>query len=266
MFAVLATLWLAFFRLGCERTQHSREAGIASEARSEPILKIEDDAKTILRKAVIAHGGDKAFSRWSCGRLKYKTKNVAVPAELGEVIVEDAFELPGHFKRVTHMNVGGKDVLTVYVINHGKGWIKKGDAPAEPLDNDFTDRTEHPFAGLCNLAALTAADVRLTKLGADNVNGKNAIGIRAQSAKLGEVDFYFDSQTGLLIKSRKLLTGADPDKPRVMESFLDGYKGVQGVQLPMRIKGMQDSKTILDVTLIDARFADKLEEGTFAKP
>src|SRR5439155_21287675 len=146
--------------LGCARAQESRKADSAPEARSEPVLKTEDDAKTIISKAARAHGGEKAFSRWSCGSLKYKTKGGVVPAQLGEVTVEDTFQLPGHFKRVTRMNAGGKEMLLVFVINHGKGWIKRGDAPAEPINNNFTDKAEHPFAGFCNLAPLTEAQVR----------------------------------------------------------------------------------------------------------
>ena len=34
----------------------------------------------------------------------------------------------------------------------------------------------------------------------------------------------------------------------------------------MRITGAQDGKVILDVILLDARFADKFTESTFARP
>jgi hypothetical protein len=265
-FATLCPLWLTLILLGCERTQESRKAEWRSEQSSDPVLKADDNARTIVNKAVQAHGGEKSFTRWSCGYLKYKTKGGVVPTQLGEVTVEDTFQLPGHFKRVTRMDAGGKELLMVFVVNHGKGWTKRGDAPAEPIDNNFTEKTEHPFAGFCNLSLLTDAGIRLTKLGVEKINGMEAMGIRAQSEKLGEVDFYFGSQSGLLLRSKKMLPGADPAKPSVMEASLDDYKDVQGTKVPMRIKGAQDGKAILDVTLIDARFADKFEESTFAKP
>jgi hypothetical protein len=266
MCAMHLTLWLVLSLLSYDWTQEGRAAGPSADARSEPVLKADDDAKTIISKAVKAHGGEKAFSRWSCGYLKYKTKGGFVPTQVGEVTVEDTFQLPGHFKRVTRMDAGGKELLTVYVINDGKGWIKKGDAPAEPIDNKFTERTDHPFAALWNLAPLTDEEVRLTKLGAAKVNGKDAIGVRAQSNKLSDADFYFSPQTGLLLKSRRSLPGADPAKPKVMETFLDDYKDVQGTPVPMQIKGVQDGKEILHVTLLEAKFAEKFEESTFAKP
>jgi hypothetical protein len=263
-FAVLFTPW-PFFLLGCGDTQDNRNANFAPKTRSEPVLKVDDDAKSVISKVLKTHAGEKAFSRWSCGYLKYKTKGGVVPAEFGEVIVEDTFQLPGHFKRVTRMVVRGNELRTTYVVNHGKGWTKKGNSPAEPIENNFTEKTEHPFAGYSNLAFLTEADVQLTKLRTGKIAGKQTIGIRARS-ELGEVDCYFGSQTGVLLKFRKSVPGPDPDTPSVMETFLDDYKDVQGTQVPMRIKVAQDGSPILDVTLIDVRFANKFKESVFAKP
>ncbi len=264
-FAIILTAWLPALLVGCGRSQGTREEEYASEAISEPLLKVDDDAKTVIDKAVKIYGGEKVFSRWNCGYVKYKTKGGIIPPQLGEVTVEDTFQLPGHFKRVTLVPASGRELQTVFVVNHGKAWTKHGDAPAEPGDNDFTEKTEHPFAGFCNLVPLTEKGIRLTKLGEKIIDGRKAMAIRVQSDKLGDVDFYFGSQTGLLLKSSKSLP-AEGEKRSVVESYLDDYKDVQGGKVPMRIKGMQDGRVILDVTLIDVKFAEKLEDSTFAKP
>jgi hypothetical protein len=258
--AILMTLLSPFFLIGCQRSQNSSKEP-SLPARPEPILKIEDDAGTVVNMAIKAHGGEKAFSRWSCGYLKYKTKGGVVPAQAGEVILEDTFQLPGYFKRVTHTNTGGKESLMVFVVDHGKGWSKRDDAPAEPIDNDFTERTEHPFANFYNLVRLTDAGIRLTKLGAEE-----AIGIHVQSDKLGEVDFYFDSQTALLLKTKKTLPNPDGERPSIMEVYPDHFKDIQGMQVPMQINGSQNGTAVLDIALIEARFADKFEASTFARP
>src|SRR6185437_10888910 len=151
-----------------------------------------------------------------------KTKGGIVPAQLGEVTIEDTFQLPGHFKRITRMTVQEKELVLVFVVNNGKGWKKRGDEPAEAIavDNDFIKRTEHPFAGFCNLTPLTEAEVRLTKLNNTKIEGREVVGVRAQSEKLGNVDFSFSLETGLLLKSSKSLPTTDPDKPAVMDSYL----------------------------------------------
>src|SRR5262249_38020984 len=137
----------------------------ASESRPDPVLLTDDDAKTIIGKAVKAHGGEKAFSCWKCGYVKYKTTGGVIPAQIGEATVEDTFQLPGHFKRVVRSDMDGGEAALIFVVNHGKGWKKIGDRPVEPIDNDFTNQAEHTFAGFSNLKPLTEADVRLTKLG-----------------------------------------------------------------------------------------------------
>lgn len=265
-FAVLITIGPALFLVGCQRQQDSRKSERTSSGRSEPVLHAGDDAQSVIGKAVMAHGGEKAFVRWNCGCLKYKVKGDSVPGPRGEVTFEDTFQLPGHFKRITYMDVGGKELSMVFVINHGKGWSKEGDAPADPIDNDFTKRTEHPVAGCFNLLPLTEGGTRLTTLGEEKIDGQGAMGVRVQFDKLGEVDFHFGKQTGLLLRIKKSLPGAERDKPAVIETFLYDYKDVQGGKVPMRIKVVQDGKEILDEILLDVKFTDKFGENTFSKP
>src|SRR5215471_12409499 len=97
---VLVTTWLAIFLVGCGGSHIIQKEEPASEA----VLTADDDAKAVIGKAVKAHGGEKTFSRWNCGYLKYTTKGGILPTQLGEVTMEDTFQLPGHFKRVTRMD------------------------------------------------------------------------------------------------------------------------------------------------------------------
>jgi len=60
-FAVLFIPWLTLFLLGCSHIQDSRKKATPTEALPDPVLKTEDDAKTIVSKAVKAHGGEKRF-------------------------------------------------------------------------------------------------------------------------------------------------------------------------------------------------------------
>jgi hypothetical protein len=262
----LAAFSLLSFLSHWQDSQASPKLRPEPDERPQPVLQKDDDAKTIIAKVVKAYGGKKAFSRWNCGYLKYKIKMANAPAQLNEAVQEDTFQLPGHFKRISRVTAQGKELIMVFVINNGKGWKKTGDEPAEAIDNDFTKRTEHPFAGFCNLAPLTEAEVRLTKLSNTKIDGREVAGVRAESEKLGKVDFYFSLETGLLLKSSKSLPNTGPDKLTVMESYLDSYKAVQGGKVPMRIKGMQDGRDFLDVSLIDVKFADKFEDRFFAKP
>ena len=68
------------------------------------------------------------------------------------------------------------------------------------------------------------------------------------------------------LKSKRLLPTADRGGSVVVESFLDRYENVQGVQVSMRIRGTQDGNPLVNVTLLEVKFADKFDAQTFAKP
>jgi hypothetical protein len=243
----------------------------AAQARpSTTLLKPDDDPKVIIAKVLKVYGGEHGQSRWNCGYLKYKTKGGIIPSFMGEVILEDTFQLPGYFKRVTRMQMAGQQMNMIFVVNHGKCWTKTDNEPAreEPGQNNFTSKSEHPFARMCDAALLShlaGSGATLSKLSADKINGHDVIAIRAKSEALRETDdFLFDSETGFLRKT--MIARPGPHRDSVTECLFDDYKSVQGSPVPMRIKETQDGKTLLDVRLIEVKFEKQLDEGIFAKP
>src|SRR5262245_35455487 len=90
---------LALLAAGDRHPHDSSRAGPEPTARADPVLHDDDEARTVIDKALHAHGGEKSFARWKCGYVKYRTKGGIVPSQFGEVTLEDTFQLPGHFKR-----------------------------------------------------------------------------------------------------------------------------------------------------------------------
>src|SRR4051794_20828084 len=107
--AILFAACLALCLAGCGRTDGPKPA-------TGLLLVPDDNALTVLAKAVLVHGDKKAFTVWRCGQLEYKMKGGGAAGQLGEVAVEDTFQLPGHFKRVTRLKVGEKEVPIVLVV------------------------------------------------------------------------------------------------------------------------------------------------------
>jgi hypothetical protein len=265
-FAVIVTIWSVLALFGCTRTTDVTKDEQVTSAPVRFVLQADDDARTILDKAVKVHGDKQALAQWRCGYVRYKTKGGVVPDLLGEVVVEDTFDLPGHFKRVTRSGMDGKEMLMTFVINDGKGWTKTGKEEAEPMENTFTEKPEHPYAAFCNLVVWAEGNPHLTKLDEKTFAGQEAIGLRIESKEMGEMDTYFSKKTGLMLYSRRLQPDTDPNKKVFVDCFRDDYQNVQGIMVPMHLKGTKEGKVILDMTLIEVKFADKFKEGTFAKP
>jgi hypothetical protein len=198
MSQMLITLAAGLALLGCDRSQSTPTEQATTPSRMVPASRAAEDPKTILTRAVRAHGGERAFTRWNCGQVKYKAEGSIVPGLLGPVILEDTFQLPGHFKRITRTNVGGRELVTIFVINHGKGWTKRGDAEPEPEENTYAERSEHPLGATFSLVPVQGREVRLTTLSGGNSEHSQLVGIRAQGDGPGPVDLYFDPESALL--------------------------------------------------------------------
>jgi hypothetical protein len=128
----------------------------------------DDDAKTIVTKAIHAHGGADKLSRWSKGYVKYQASGGFAPPGFGEAVLEDTFDLPGHFKRVIRAKMGMEEITIITVHNDGKGWvIREGKCAvivlqplrlsdsAEPVES--LQRTETAIPVLCDMKVLRAA-------------------------------------------------------------------------------------------------------------
>jgi hypothetical protein len=258
--AMLAiSLGVALFS-ACNRSSDSRTAEPNTQPQAEPVLRSDDDPKAILTKAVKAHGGEKAFARWKCGRIKYKAEGNIIPGALGNTTMEDTFQLPGHFKRVSRVTVDGKELVMVFVLNHGKGWTKAGGGEPEPEENAFTERTEHPLSASINLLPSLNDKLRLTRLPGGTADTRGRIGIRAEGEDVAPVNLYFDAQTGLLQSAR------DAREPPAAETVLEDYKEIQGGMVPMQIKIVRAGQLIGHATFLEVEFRDKFEEREFAKP
>lgn len=265
-FAKCLACWVVLFLFACDRAPQQPVHRVASRATSQPVLTDGDDARTIIANVVAAHGGEHAAARWRCGYVKYRTTGGILPAQLGVCIVEDTFRLPGRFSRVTRMDAEGRDVRMVWVVNDGKGWSRFDNGPVTPFDNNITDRREHPFADFCRTTAIAQPEVQVTKLGSVQIEGRPTVGVRVASAQLVDSEMWFSAQTGLLVLVRKTLPADNPAGPGVVETTLGEYAHVQGAPIPMLIKATRDGKIMLEVKLMEVRFAEKFDDSVFSKP
>ena len=230
------------------------------------VIAADDDGKAIFDKGVQALGGADKLPRWNIGAIKYKATGSGEAAGAAEAVVEDTFQLPGRFKRVARIKRGGEEKTITVVVRDGKGWEKKGDAEVREAANDAADKKEHPFAVFANLRPMLEPDVKLIRAGEMDVNGTPCQIVRVDSPRLDPLALFFDKNTALLLKTRKTIERPGSPLPSVVDTYLSDYKDVNGALVPMRIKGFQGDKAILDVNLLEVRFPDKIDDAEFAKP
>jgi hypothetical protein len=241
------------------------------ERRPEPPrqgakVQSEDDGKTILTKAIHAHGEVDKLARWSKGYVRYKASVGFLPPGFVDAVLEDTFDLPGHFKRVIRGKIATEEVTIVTVHNDGKGWVKKGDAEAQPNENRFTERSAHPFADLCDFSKACGADAKLTRLPDEKLGDHDAAVVNAKTPAGIDVDLFIDKQSALVIGTRKRQAVAGSEVPVTMIVVLEGQKTFQGGVYPTTIRGSQGEKLLVEATIIDLKFLNKVEATEFKKP
>lgn len=240
-------------------------------AWDEPSPKLaidsQDDAKAIMDKSIKAYGGVAQLKKWSCGYVKYRStaEGMGMP---GSVVMEETFQFPGRFKRIAVYQLQGRESRSVYVIDKEKSWSKFNDreTQTEPDGNDFGKKTEHPYANFYSLAPVIAGNNTFKRLDDDKAGTQEVAVVRIQGENQVQVDFYFDKKTALLLKTRRYSVDPDSGKKIIADVFLEEHKEVQGVTVPMRIKGYQDGKPAMTMTILELKFKDKYPDGTFAKP
>jgi hypothetical protein len=230
---------------------------------SSPVFTEADSAEAIVTKVIAASGGEKTFSLWKCGYVKYEMKMSGAP---GPSLIEDTFQLPGHFKRVGTIFLKTEEQRVEFVINNGQGWTKSEAGAVRPIQNDFTNHPQHILANYSNLKVLTDAKIHVVKLGKLRVGGHDTLGIRVTSELLDEVDFYFSLNDGLLRKSIKMAQLPGDEKPALVEAVLDKYIEVQGAKIPTKIVGAKHDEEFMEIRILDIRFFDHLPDVPFAKP
>jgi len=225
--------------------------------QGKPILSAADSPHSVLDTALKAHGGTDRLARWSCGHVKFRLRSDTVPPYSdAPVVIEDFFQLPGRFKRVTVVGEGKEQKTTTRLITDEQGWeyLEDGSCrlvPGVALESALFP--EHAFFYFCNLARLRDPGVSLEVV------------LHAEADGANPMDYYFDTVTALLVRLVRHVPQPKGDECQV-EIELGDYRNVGGSPLAMRIVGRSAGRTLLDFTLLEVEFSDHLDESVFAPP
>jgi hypothetical protein len=217
------------------------------------------EPRSILTKAIAAHGGEKNIAKPRRGVLKgIQSKN----SYSDEMTLVDTFDLPKQWKKVGDVKFKGQRTITTLLAVDGKFWSWKEGAEPQARQDDGGVK---PYIGnLSTLINLVGDGVKLSPLKEIKINDMPAVGFRA-SWDGGKADYYFDKGKGLLLAiDRKM-----PPESRMVWS---DYKEMDGLQLPHKVSTYKRTDDSEDYVLVDEfavteiRFLDDLPDGAFSLP
>jgi len=175
----------------------------------------------LLQKVVSAVGGSDAIAAIKDIQLKGSASLMGQTLEMSQTIIT-----PGN--AVTKMSMGGMAVMKQSVVD-GKYSVSQQGMEA-PITDDVKEGLDESALLIPELSYL-AKGYKLKIVGAEKIDGKDAIDLELTTPS-GKVSHrFYDAKTYLLIKTAK--SQEVPGRGVVtQQEFYNGYKTVNGVQLP----------------------------------
>jgi hypothetical protein len=220
----------------------------------------------IIDKAIRAHGGAERLAGLSAFTLNERMVYPDAATWDTQIVVQ----LPGRYRSERTISSGGKSSTSLIVLDGDQGWMKMNDIvtpyPRTLIASfwKYTILYGGPRSVLRLRERQTNPACQFTTSGEGTVEGRPAVGLRMKLEGGPEETWYFDKETGLLLKTErrtKRFEGEDD----VQETLYDDYQTFDGFPMARKVTSRRDGKLAYTTELIDFKAATP-SEGAFAKP
>jgi hypothetical protein len=228
------------------------------------------DVKAILDKAIKAHGGEEALTKYKASQSKNKGK-ITLPG-LGETefTQETSTMLPDKFKEMLELDIGGQKVSVTTVVNGDKVYIKANGNEVPINDNikKALDDARFMMKSARLVSLLKDKDVELSTAGEDKVEGKPTLRILVKAKGQKDVSLFFDKETGLLAKVERRTTDGNTGNEITEERIILEYSkpGKEGLSMPKKVLVKHDGDKFLEAEVLESKPLEKLDDSEFDKP
>jgi len=226
----------------------------------------EDEPRTVLAKAIKAHGGAKAlvtlraFVQTGKGRL-YAPFEAPFTAEIRS-------QAPDKHKIALEVELKGATHTYIKVLNGTRGWVRDFTRKTNAMDEQDLAEAQQMMTvdKAIGLIALMDKTYQLSSFGKATVEGRDALGLRVMKAGCRDVSLFFDSASHLLLKAE--YRARDLNKEEVtQEKLFSDYKTLpSGLKVPGKMIINNDGKRFVEFEIAETTVVERHDEGAFAKP
>jgi hypothetical protein len=228
--------------------------------------RAEDDAKAVIAKAIKAHGGEEAQTKFQAAQTKAKGK-IELFGGL-EFTQESAFMLPDRFKESVSMEVMGQQIQVVSVLK-GTELSIVANGQEVPIDEKMKDALKESVYAMkvARLVPLVKEKgFELSSLGEVKVGDKPAVGVLVKSKGRKDISLFFDKETGLLKKWEHRTVDPQSGNEITEERIVTEYTKTDGVPTAKKVTVNHDGNKFMELEILETKRLEKLEDSEFAKP
>jgi hypothetical protein len=216
-----------------------------------------ESGRSLLLKAIQAHGGEANLARLRVGQIKGTgIKGGIYPLPIAW---EESFELPIRLRRVVRPAGAG---TRTYLYRDNKCWVWDDNEEAQVTDAE-PNVGESMTSFFEQLLDIHKEKVPLRRVEDAEVAGRAVVGFEVNATD-DHRQFFFDKETGLLLKLRR--HSGSGDDVSEQEVICSGYRDWDGVPLPKRIVINRDGRMAFELTLTVVKLLDHVPDSVFAKP
>lgn len=234
----------------------------ADEAVNIPL--VETTARDVIDKAIQAHGGPDELNKQRIQQVHVKATSMFGQLPYTATIT---MQLPRQFKNEMHMEVQGKKVTTVQVMNGDIAWVSQtGESQPPKLTSeviaDMMETRHEAYVGIL-IPLLDSETYKLSLLGETQINGKAALGVKVESKGHKDIQLYFDKTSGLLVKIARRILNTSTMTEHLSEAYRS-FKDVDGGKRPV-FEVHMDGQKLAEGEVLEVRYFDKLEDSVFER-
>lgn len=160
-----------------------------------------------------------------------------------------------------------KSQVTVYTLHNQKGWMHQ-EGQYSDMNDRLTQALRDDLHCLKVQYLLEAKDPRysLQLLPRKRVEGVAAVGMNVRGEGVPDMNLYFDSATGLLLKSEMRVRDSVLGHMIYQEIFLQDYQPLAGIPYPTRIIIYQNYSKYMEMTVKELRPQATIRDNEFIRP
>jgi hypothetical protein len=241
----------------------------AAVALAPTAVRAEDkpDAKTIIEKAIKAHGGADKIDKVKATVVKTKGTVHVMGMDIAFTGTNSSQE-PDKMRVEVDVTVMGMDFKSTQIFNKDKAWVGVNGTFTE-VDKDMVKLFQEKMYG-SRVGRLTPLlkdkEFKLSVVGESKIGDKEAVGIRVECKDHADITLYFDKKTNRLIKTEGREKDPMSGEEVNQEVFLEEYKDKDGIPVPHKVTVKRDGKDFVEAEVTDHKVEEKLDDSLFDKP
>jgi len=229
---------------------------------SVPARADDQEAKSILDKAITALGGEEKLSKATAFSWKAKSTRTfnGEEREFNDQVTIKGLD---HHRR----EFGSDDFRGVMILAGDKGWRRFGDNSSELDGDNLANEKRNLYLQVIpiTLVALKGNGFKYEKAGDEKVGDKPAAVLKVTGPDGKDFTLCFDKESGLPVKQVAKVVDFRGQEYTAETSFAD-YKDFDGIKKATKVEVKRDGEKFQVMNITEFKVVDKVDPETFTEP